>query len=377
MTRYFHIAHTASSRMQPLSIHSAYLPSCRKRLNCSYAEPDQRRNLDSSSHIGYDPILNAHKVHVEAIDHSTILFLDPSLLQHGNYSTTPVITTIPSRILDLVGDPDEVRATADTYFARIHTWMPFIAKRRVYDTYLHVNLPSHPDLVFLFLAQKLITTLSSTGSQTMRTPLYSATKHFHLELETSSMLSVPLLQGNLLIALYEIGHAIYPAAYLTIGSCARYAYALGINIKGVSTRRVTTMVEVEERRRIWWAIVVLDRSVSRIMQISVQCIDSISASSVSVAQVVRLQHQSLTSTNFYLLMTQLGIKVYVVTLSTLNVLLIHLTRLYHWTAQQLCHRRSHRTCPSSHFSARQHGFWAKYLSTFPRSRLWRITLACS
>jgi hypothetical protein len=65
------------------------------------------------------------------------------------------------------------------------------------------------------------------------------------------------------LALYELGHAIYPAAFLSIGACARYAHALGINVsRTLKTRKVLTLVEVEERRRVWWAIVILDRFVT-------------------------------------------------------------------------------------------------------------------
>lgn len=70
-------------------------------------------------------------------------------------------------------------------------------------------------------------------------------------------LSSLVLQVGLLVALYELGHGIYPAAFLTIESCTRYAYALGINVsQKVSTKRVITLVEVEERRRVWWPLVV-------------------------------------------------------------------------------------------------------------------------
>ena len=193
-----------------------------------------------------------------------MLFLDPALLQNGGFDASPATVVIPPRIADLIGDTDELRTTADKYFAHVHPWMPFISKKRLYDIYLHLPLPTRPDLALLFLAQKLITTLPPASPENIRTPLYHATKHFHLELESNSALSVHTLQANILIALYEVGHAIYPAAYLTIGSCARYAYALGISVKGMNPKKPTTMIEVEERRRIWWAIIILDRYIFQI-----------------------------------------------------------------------------------------------------------------
>jgi hypothetical protein len=93
--------------------------------------------------------------------------------------------------------------------------------------------------------------------------LYLAIKHYYLEVEISETFSLPVLQAGILLGLYEILHAIYPAAFLTIGACARYCHALGINVNGtLNTKRVLTLVEAEERRRAWWAVVILDRFVN-------------------------------------------------------------------------------------------------------------------
>lgn len=187
-----------------------------------------------------------------------MLFLDPNLLDHTTFDPSPPIP-LPPHILSLLGTPSDILTTTTSYFSQIHPWMPFISKHRVHTLYLHLPLPSHPDIALLFLAHKLITTLPPKTPLDVRTPLYSATKHFHLEVENSSALSVPTLQAGMLIALYEIGHAIYPAAYLSVGACARYAFALGIGGKGVQGKRASTMVEVEERRRVYWGVVILDR----------------------------------------------------------------------------------------------------------------------
>jgi hypothetical protein len=205
----------------------------------------------------YDAI--ADTTPAESIDYPTILFMDPDLLKHGQYDASSAAVEIPTQIKHLVGNVDEVRLTSEKYFARTHPWMPFISKKRFYDIYMRQVDSASPDLTLLFLAQKLITTPPPASPQSVRTPFYHATKRYHSHLEGSSILSVPTLQAGILLALYEIGHAIYPAAYLTVGACARYAYALGLSVKGVSVRKPTTMVEAEERRRVWWAILILDR----------------------------------------------------------------------------------------------------------------------
>jgi hypothetical protein len=173
----------------------------------------------------------------------------------------PAAGTVPQYILQILGNIDEIRSTADRFFSHIHQWMPFISKKRFYDLYLQPSFRSRPDVVLLLLALKLITTFPPADSHNPRTALYNATKHFCLELEGS--FSILTLQAGVLVALYELGHGIYPAAFLSVGTCARYAHALGINVsRTVPTKRVLTLVEVEERRRVWWAIVILDRFVA-------------------------------------------------------------------------------------------------------------------
>lgn len=190
------------------------------------------------------------------------MFLDPALLQHSLLETLPTAgTTVPQDILQLLGDLDEIQLTAMRFFKHIHQWMPFISKKRFYDLYLQPAFRSRPDIVLLLLALKLITTFPPAGSRSPRTALYNSTKHFYLKVEES--FSILVLQAGVLIALYELGHGIYPAAFLSIGACARYAHALGINVSRTApNRRVLTLVEVEERRRVWWAIVILDRFVA-------------------------------------------------------------------------------------------------------------------
>ncbi|UKZ45872.1 hypothetical protein TrVGV298_000065 [Trichoderma virens] len=102
--------------------------------------------------------------------------------------------------------------------------------------------------------------LSSSLTTTAKTVLYRTAKQFHFEVESSGILSVAVLQAGVLIAIYELGHAIYPAAFLSIGQCARYAAALEID-KSITSRLLDKLPwnEVEEQRRVWWSIIILDR----------------------------------------------------------------------------------------------------------------------
>lgn len=92
-----------------------------------------------------------------------------------------------------------------------------------------------------------------------------ALKHAILEAENAGILTLPLLQAKILLTIYELGHAIYPAAYFSIASCARYGTALGVNKcleSNLLSNAPAFVLEAEEKKRAWWAILVLDRCVS-------------------------------------------------------------------------------------------------------------------
>ena len=235
----------------------------RRNLACEYWRPEQNRNSTSvSNQSWYGPPLDGDQTDAQSIDFPTLLFLDPGILQHGQVEISRTATSAPAYILDLLGDKDEIRAAASKFFEHIHRWMPFISRKRFYDLHLRSSFQTRPDVVLLLLSLKLITTLPPTDPRNPRTSLYHTLKHFYIEVEGSSTFSILVLQAGVLLALYEFGHAIYPAAFLSIGTCTRYAHALGISVsRTLHTRRVLTLVEVEERRRVWWTIVILDRFV--------------------------------------------------------------------------------------------------------------------
>jgi hypothetical protein len=95
--------------------------------------------------------------------------------------------------------------------------------------------------------------------------LYDQVKRCSTLVERSGIVTVKVLQSNLLLAFYEISHAIYPAAYFTIRHSASIGVALGVHSRTAPFQIVspaTSWCELEERRRTWWGVIMLDRYIN-------------------------------------------------------------------------------------------------------------------
>lgn len=83
--------------------------------------------------------------------------------------------------------------------------------------------------------------------------LYYTTKCFYSLLQSSGRVSLETLQAGLLIATYEYSQAFYEASALSIGTCARIGYALGLHktIQPGNGSENIPKRDLEERRRVW------------------------------------------------------------------------------------------------------------------------------
>jgi hypothetical protein len=160
-------------------------------------------------------------------------------------------------INECIGNPHSVVLE---YFERIHWWMPVICHKPLKADMLAMSASPGAELPILVLAMKVLLWNPSLHPPATdpKTQAYMVAKHTTVEAVTAGNLTLRLLQAQLLIAMYEVGHAIYPAANLSIGACARYGVALGVNTSLRSNLPLDS-VESEERRRTWWAILILDR----------------------------------------------------------------------------------------------------------------------
>jgi hypothetical protein len=130
-------------------------------------------------------------------------------------------------VLALLSQGNAVVDTSQDYFATVHTWMPIVSKKR-----MDLGIPVHnggPDLAMLFFAMRLVI---AQADEVVEGRLYAMAKSFLATLEGNGVVSLLCLQAMVLVALYEYGHAIYPAAWMTVGACARYADILMLSSGG-------------------------------------------------------------------------------------------------------------------------------------------------
>jgi hypothetical protein len=101
-----------------------------------------------------------------------------------------------------------------------------------------------------------------TDTPATESVFYRPARAYANTVEETAPASLHLFQSFVLIALYEIGHGIFPLAYLTIARAARIGILRGVHDRKISTQLLTTPPTYtiwEEERRTWWATSILER----------------------------------------------------------------------------------------------------------------------
>jgi hypothetical protein len=184
-------------------------------------------------------------------------FLDPDQFILAQLETEKIDVNITKMIADLVGSVSDIQAAAHVFFNTIHVWMPIVSKQQFQENLMHRLAFRRAELFLLVLAMKLC----SSRVTVAKSMLYRAVRQFYFDIESSGRFSILALQAAVLIAIYELGHGIYPAAIISVANCARIGTLLEIDrsLNNWGSISGVPWIELEERRRVWWAIVILDR----------------------------------------------------------------------------------------------------------------------
>ncbi|KAI0837057.1 hypothetical protein F5Y06DRAFT_297839 [Hypoxylon sp. FL0890] len=162
--------------------------------------------------------------------------------------------------------PSEPVTVYERYFSTIHQWLPVLSKKRVRQHMAEGGLALDSPLHLLFLCMKLVSEPLPLEVSAKTYKPYIWVLETLLEVENSRLPCLQLLQSVILISIYEMSHAIYPAAYLRVGHASRLCIMMGFHDRKHATQLFkdpVTWTAREEERRAWWAVFCLDRITSQ------------------------------------------------------------------------------------------------------------------
>jgi len=158
---------------------------------------------------------------------------------------------------------DDITSICERCFKITEKWLPIIDKTEFFVRLEQLQTSPNASFSTLVMSMCLYAQQSSAilGRNSRVESLYYTTKCFYSLLQSSGRVSLELLQAGLLIAIYEHSQALCEASALSISICARIGYALGLHRTiqpGIGSGDMPKK-DLEERRRVWWGIFILER----------------------------------------------------------------------------------------------------------------------
>ena len=231
----------------------------RKNIKCEYTSPQNVSVLSNEFKAELFPSLHEERLNSPF---PGSFFLDYDVYQHAQLWLPRINVSIPPEVTGYVHDTEFI---VSQHFATTQSWMPILSKKKIYHELASDQSGYPSDFIILLYCMKLLMWWPLEHDRHVnidgRTAAYSTATRLLHEAEAAGILKLQLLQARLLVCLYELGHGIYPAAYLSVGACARYGMALGVDRTNEvpQSNDVADPVDLEEMRRSWWAIIILDR----------------------------------------------------------------------------------------------------------------------
>ncbi|KAL2826416.1 hypothetical protein BDW59DRAFT_160940 [Aspergillus cavernicola] len=175
--------------------------------------------------------------------------------------------TLQSHVSSIIGDKAAIAQSAATYFGTIHTWFPTVNRDAYYRSLLGSHSNPRPTVSLLTLCVYLLAMQPTDGMSRRMNGLYILVTGFVASLGAAGVNNLDLLQSRILLSLFEVGHGMYPAGYISMGANIRTAVAIGANLPSDQlTNRFVSLEAADDARRIWQGLVILDRYVSMEME---------------------------------------------------------------------------------------------------------------
>ena len=156
---------------------------------------------------------------------------------------------------------EETHRIANKYFDTIYQRWPIVSKARFLERLPYLFFKPRADFTLLCLSIHLLLQYPTPNDLSMQSSLYVTIKNAISLLESTSFLTLEVVQARLLVTFYEVGHGIEPGASISIAAAAKTARMLGLNKKQFQQRKADPAAKIvaEEEKRVWWAAVNLDR----------------------------------------------------------------------------------------------------------------------
>lgn len=176
-------------------------------------------------------------------------------------------STLQQSMVDMVmrtfGSFSNIVAISKEFFTGTHQRISAISKLRFEENLRCLTTKPQADFATLCLSILLIQQTPMGQATNMQSSLYFKVKNLITLLETRDDLSLDLVHCRVLVTFYELGHGLHRAAYISIGTCARIARALGLHKKRWRNIAAgTDKLALEEEKRTLWEIILIDRFIN-------------------------------------------------------------------------------------------------------------------
>jgi hypothetical protein len=159
---------------------------------------------------------------VRRAEFPTVYFLDSASHIKTTAEPREPGMAVPPEVLAIIQSDNTIRSLVDVLFRSIHSWLPILSQKRLLQKINDFDSDTNIGLSLLLLCMKLVSDVPSGNVAT--SPLYSMVKQLYFQMENAAFISFQLLQSAILIAIFEIGHGIHPAGYLSgkYNDCAEH-----------------------------------------------------------------------------------------------------------------------------------------------------------
>ena len=221
---------------------------------CVYTE-DAAETFFADDNLNHEPLL-------ETLKHPHLPLTDALSGVDPCDSTTLQQSTV-NMVVEIFGSLSNIAVISRDFFTGTHQRLPVVSKLRFEQDLQSLATSPRADFAALCLSILLMQQSPMGKATNMQSSLYFKVKNLITLLETTSDLSLDLVHCRVLVTFYEMGHGLHRAAYLSLAGCARAARVLGLHKKRWRDLEVDSdKLALEEEKRTWWAIVLMDRFIN-------------------------------------------------------------------------------------------------------------------